>query len=606
MAVPGEAVNVADAAAAMPPGRDRARRPDEPRPGGGIGSNQSRRRGGANLRVDPKMLSSELAAMHRDWIAGEGIKFAVDDLYQSKLTRNAPLESYEVAIARAIAERFAVDDTAIIEIGTGWGGFALMLARHGFAVRGFEGNSARYAAARWHSQRQIERDPALAGHLAVIDGFFPEVFSPELLVPGRTNLGVATNITSSYTADHQEAVFRACVAFDELIIDLARFGQARNTQQERTLLLEALAGSCFQPLEKLYFQEPYEYWHFRTRPAASRRLPIFVRRDEQPMTAVAAPRPRLAARPALERAAPAAPAPAAPAPAPARTRALSPEAEAPFPLHGQGGLLYSVYGNRQLSACPVCHGTDTVALWRMPMANLKESISLFGGYFNQVPTLQVPGIVFCFDFCHGCESIFLNPVPASQKEQYRNTDHYVRKMQSEAEWQGYEDVYNTFAKWIPPRATVMMDAACGIGQYLHVARKRGTHAWRRLVGLELADKYVEHMREEGFEAYAFDIDNDDLLAHVEPDSIDFITFCEAFEHVEHPLDALRKLIAVLRPGGRLYFTAQRYGRDVQAAVRPGEPIYIGERVVDQMPERLGCRIVDLTTSGMRYYIVLEK
>ena len=277
-----------------------------------------------------------------------------------------------------------------------------------------------------------------------------------------------------------------------------------------------------------------------------------------------------------------------------------------FPLRRGAEVLYRVFGERRLTRCPVCNGGDATQLWRIPMANIDPPISLFGGYFNQVPTLQVPGVVFCFDFCPDCESIFLNPVPASQKQEYRDTDHYIRKMETAAEWQGYEDVYDSFAKWIPSEATVMVDAACGIGQYLHVARRRGTHNWRRMIGLELAEKYVDRMRAEGFEAHAFDIDNDDLSVLVAPNSIDFITFSEAFEHVERPLDALRKLAGALRPGGRLYFSAQRYGRDVQAAVRPAEPIYIGEKVVKEMPDRLGCRIVDIRTSSMRYFIVLEK
>ncbi len=277
-----------------------------------------------------------------------------------------------------------------------------------------------------------------------------------------------------------------------------------------------------------------------------------------------------------------------------------------FPLRRGAEVLYRVFGERRLTRCPVCNGGDATQLWRIPMANIDPPISLFGGYFNQVPTLQVPGVVFCFDFCPDCESIFLNPVPASQKQEYRDTDHYIRKMETAAEWQGYEDVYDSFAKWIPSEATVMVDAACGIGQYLHVARRRGTHNWRRMIGLELAEKYVDRMRAEGFEAHAFDIDNDDLSVLVAPNSIDFITFSEAFEHVERPLEALRKLVGVLRPGGRLYFSAQRYGRDVQAAVRPAEPIYIGEKVVKEMPDRLGCRIVDIRTSSMRYFIVLEK
>jgi SAM-dependent methyltransferase len=240
------------------------------------------------------------------------------------------------------------------------------------------------------------------------------------------------------------------------------------------------------------------------------------------------------------------------------------------------------------------------------MANLKEPISLFGGYFNQVPTLQTPGTVYCFDFCHDCESIYLNPAPGSQKDQYRKTDHYIRTMQAETLWQQYENAFDRFRNWIPEMAATLMDAACGIGPYLEVARRHEPDRWRRLIGLELSEKYVEYMRGRGLEAYAFDIDNDDLAAVIGPEMVDFIAFCEAFEHVERPLDALRKLLSVLRPGGRMYFTAQRYGRDVQAAVRPGEPIYIGEKLLAELPQRLQCRVLDVSRSGMRYYVVLEK
>ena len=269
-------------------------------------------------------------------------------------------------------------------------------------------------------------------------------------------------------------------------------------------------------------------------------------------------------------------------------------------------MQFTAYGDKHLDECPVCHAREFVPLWRMPATTLAQPIEVFGGYYNQVPTLQVPSLVYAFDFCHECESIFLNPVATGQKEEYRSSDHYIRKMETAAEWSEYEQIYDRFAAWIPPGATVMLDAACGLGQYLHVARRRGTHHWRRLIGLELAEKYVAHMRGEGFEAHGFDIDNDDLQALVPAESVDFISFCEAFEHVDRPLDALRKLLTALRPGGRLFFTAQRYGTDVQAAVRPGEPIYIGAKLLDELPQRLGCRVVNTTTSMMRYYIVLEK
>ena len=504
--------------------------------------------------VTPDAMAAELEALHRTWMTGEGSRFAPDDLYKAKLSRPTPLEAYEKAISEKIADHYPAASTRIVEIGSGWGGLSILLARLGFEVYAFEGNGARHAASRWHFDEQIRRYPALRDKLLLApEGLFPEVFFETALAKDKINVGIATNITGTYSSENQQAILKAATAFDELIVDLARFGQARDSQAERDALFKALTDVAFRPVEQLYFQEPYQYWRFRSR-----------------MTA------------AKER----------------RTLAAN-----TFQMEGS---LFSVFGDKHLTECPVCHSADTAALWRMPMTDLKEPLQVFGGYFTQIPTLQVPAITFCFDFCESCESIFLNPVPGRLKESYRTTDHYIRKMQTAAEWRDYEEIYGSFARWIPKDATIMVDAACGIGQYLRLARERGRHEWKRLIGLELAERYVGHMRAAGFEAHAFDIDTDDLGKIVPPGSVDFISFCEAFEHVDRPLDALRKLLVALRPGGRLFFTAQRYGRDVKAAVRPGEPIYIGEKVMNELPKRLGCRIADVTTSDMRYYVVLEK
>jgi SAM-dependent methyltransferase len=533
---------------------------------------------GRPVPMDPGSFNAELLALQRNWVAGEGTAQQPDDLYASKLARGITLEAYELVVAAAIAERFD-RNTTIVEIGSGYGAMALLLAQNGFVVHGCEGDRRRSAACAWHLQQYLARYPQLAGRVDCVPGFFPDVRPAGSNGKAAKRVCLATNITCTYTATHHDSILDAMTDFDEVIIDLSRFGKSRNGQADRDALRAAMAKSRFEPVERLYFADPYEYWRFR------------VRRAAQVATLAAA----------------VAPAVVVPTPIAARNPpAVASPADAVFPLRGQSGVLYSVYGNRQIDECPVCHSDNTVGLWRMPMSSLKEPISLFGGYFNQVPTLQVPGTVYCFDFCRDCESVFLNPAPESQKDQYRKSDHYLRTMQSEAQWKGYENAYDRFAKWIPEGATTLMDAACGIGQYLEVARKRSPDKWRRLIGLELSEKYVAHMRTQGIEAYAFDIDNDDLGLFVKPESVDFITFCEAFEHVERPLAALDKLLVTLRPGGRLYFTAQRYGTDVQAAVRPGEPIYIGEKVMQELPQRLGCRVVDVTTSSMRYYVILEK
>jgi 2-polyprenyl-3-methyl-5-hydroxy-6-metoxy-1,4-benzoquinol methylase len=513
----------------------------------------------ATPSTSPDAVRTELIELHRAWLAGDGGGLPADELYLAKLAHGSPLESYEIELATKIAERYTPDLTRVVEIGMGWGGLAILLARLGFEVVGFEGSAARYAAGRWHVNAQTQRYPTLRRRLLPPrEGLFPEAFTDTALAKDKVNLCIATNITHSYTAAHQAEIIEAAAAFDELIIDLARFGETRDEASARDALFRTVTQSAFRPVERLIFEDPYEYWRFASRV-----------------------RPRQAAKSAHA-------------------------APSMLPLHGRHGLLFKPFGDKTLEQCPVCHSRELAPLWRMPANDLPKPIEVFGGYYNQVPTLQVPALVYGFDFCGDCESIFLNPVTTGQKQGYRTSDHYIRKMRTPAEWRDYEQIYDRFARWIPRNATVMIDAACGIGQYLHVARRRRTHHWRRLIGLELAQKYVEHMRSEGLEAHVFDVDNDDLSVIIPPASVDFISFCEAFEHVDRPLDALRKLLSALRRGGRLFFTAQRYGTDVQAVVRPGEPIYIGEKVVDELPKRLGCRIVNLTTSMTRYYIVLEK
>jgi 2-polyprenyl-3-methyl-5-hydroxy-6-metoxy-1,4-benzoquinol methylase len=576
----------------------------------------------ANLPpTTPRAMAAELLDLHRVWMAGEGAQLPSDDLYQTKVGGSTSLEIYEMAIALEIADRYPAGATRVVEIGCGWGGLAILLARMGFEVFGFEGNLHRHTACQWHFEEQIRRFPILRDRLNLAPvGLFPEIFAPDALSRDKINLCIATNITSTYSAEHQQVIARAAAECDELILDLGRFGQARDSQAERDALFESLRTINFKPIERLFFQDPYEYWRFRSRailPARRRpspAAPAVTSLQRAPTTrfplaesADASQRDGLfsffgsqSLRSLVTLISRRPPPPTAPAFAPSE-RAMATH----FPATSRSGPLFSVFGDQELAECPVCQSADIAPLWRMPATTLPEPIKVFGGYFDQIPTLQVPGILFCFDLCHTCESIFLNPV-LNQKQGYRTSDHYIRKMTTPAEWKDYEELYDDFSRWIPSGATVMLDAACGIGQYLHLARRDSRHQWRRLVGLELAEKYVEHMRSEGLDAHVFDIDNDDLHRIVPADSVDFISFCEAFEHVERPLDALRKLLTVLRPGGRLYFTAQRYGADVQAAVRPGEPIYIGEKTANELPQHLHCRVISKKTSTMRYYVVLEK
>ncbi|MBY0320959.1 MAG: methyltransferase domain-containing protein [Reyranella sp.] len=535
-------------------------------------------RAAAPMPLDLATFDAELVGMQRAWMAGAGKKLPHDDGYAVKVERNAILQAHERAIASAVAEIYDREATNIVEIGSGCGALALLLARHGFHVLGFEGDRRRHPASQSHLAELSRLHPGLDQRVEFIAGFFPDVFSLGQCRAKRKSVCIATNLTHSYTAKNEDLILRTASVFDELIVDLGRFGVNRDSQEERDRLLRGLVNSHYEAVELLYEHGAYEYWRLRARRTAN---------------------PADARRAALQKSVPPATAAAAEAPPPAQLAT-------DFPLRDGHGVLFTIYGEQKVAACPVCNGSDTVGLWRIPMTRLEEPISLFGGSMQQAPTRHVPAPIFCYDFCRSCDTVFMNPVPQSVKQRYRKDDYYIAKMAKPEEWRGYEDLYDLFAPAIPANAKVMLDAACGIGQYLRIAQRRADRKWERLVGLDLSEAYVKDMQKHDIDGRGIDLDRDDLGAVAKPGSVDFITFCEAFDQMERPLEVLKKLLKVLRPAGRLFFTAQRYGKDASGPVRPSEHLYVGQKLIEQLPARLGCRVKQVTTSNMRYYVMLEK
>ncbi len=526
-------------------------------------------RSGAHLQIDLAAFDLELVQMQRDWVAGDGKAYPPDDSYALKIERNAILQAHERTIAETIAQAYDTASTELSEVGSGCGALALLLARHGFSIHGYECDRRRYPVCQSNLSLQAATHAGLADRLTYTAGFFPDVFRVDARHAGRRSVCIITNVTHSYTAAHQDLILRTAALFDEIILDLGRFGVNRDTQEERDRLLAKMVEAYFDPLELIYKQGPYEYWRLRAR------------KPEQKPAAAAAP-------------------------APLRASADVSASTAIFPLRNDDGVLFSIYGERAVPNCPVCGSADTTLLWRIPLNHLPDPISVFGGSVSHLPTRETPAPIFCYDFCQSCQSIFMNPTPSFAKERYRRDDYAIGKMAKPEEWRGYEEMYDQFSAAIPADARIMLDAAAGVGQYLRIAQKRSSTTWERLIGLDLSQAYVDDMVKHGIQAHVFDLDNDDLAEVIGEDKVDFITFCEAFEQMEHPLRVLKKLLDVLRPGGRLFFTAQRYGSDARGPIRPAEQVYLGAKLVGQLPERLECQVIHVGSSNMRYYVTLEK
>ena len=92
----------------------------------------------------------------------------------------------------------------------------------------------------------------------------------------------------------------------------------------------------------------------------------------------------------------------------------------------------------------------------------------------------------------------------------------------------------------------IVEVGCGTGEFLMAAQKAG----HRVVGLDLSDEAVTYVkrRHPDIDVRCATLDSDDL----HPESFDVVAAFHVVEHVPDPVDLLRQMTRLLRPGGLLY------------------------------------------------------
>jgi len=269
---------------------------------------------------------------------------------------------------------------------------------------------------------------------------------------------------------------------------------------------------------------------------------------------------------------------------------------------------FKLAGSIRLEHCPVCGGGDISLLWQLPQTRLAAPTTLNSPgsayhtyYLDYLPMLSVPQQIFAFDICAFCHSIFRNPKDDDQASYAKDTSKVAAfKSQGAAPFAGLATMCENL---FPGDVKTVVDAACGSGQVLALLRERRPRL--RLIGLELSRPSVDHIRGLDIEAAAVDLDLDDLDGAVAPGSVDFIVFNEAFEHVRSPVTVLKKLVRMLRPGGRVYLSAQYYGPESTLQVRVGEPIYIDRHGLDWVVSQLDADLFKLVVDT-KFRITLQK
>ena len=161
-----------------------------------------------------------------------------------------------------------------------------------------------------------------------------------------------------------------------------------------------------------------------------------------------------------------------------------------------------------------------------------------------------PG-VFQLSECAQCGHGFLSGDFSEQRLRDLYSNFYPRSRLDLESHRPYEEVSGLGAwiagenaspfRWVPPNVRVL-DIGCGFGESLGYYQARGCDAY----GVE-ADENIRRVAERyGYKVHVGLFDP----SLYEPDSFDFVTMGQVIEHVRDPLETLRGVARILKPGGR--------------------------------------------------------
>lgn len=178
--------------------------------------------------------------------------------------------------------------------------------------------------------------------------------------------------------------------------------------------------------------------------------------------------------------------------------------------------------------CPICRCADRKLFYELKIA---KWVICSRCYFIYQPTIErLPEMAALL---------------RRQSEPYR-TDKKIEDfdLRPEAKAAAYRSRVQRYQKY-KDRGELVVELGFGGGDILHWLRLQ--RRWRRIVGIEIVERYVAHARSLGFDARWCDLARGapaDLLWKA-----DLVIANEVMEHVEAPLSFLRNIRTLLKPKG---------------------------------------------------------
>ena len=162
--------------------------------------------------------------------------------------------------------------------------------------------------------------------------------------------------------------------------------------------------------------------------------------------------------------------------------------------------------------------------------------------------------------CQQCDLEFVNPLPSLetmqanyQKEMTGNeTDgglHSNYILERKKRIKSFSKLHNSRLSLIEdlyPEKGNLLDIGCGAGFFLNSAKERGWNCY----GMEILPEYVKYAQE-NFALENIHQESIDESLNFEANTFDVITLWDLIEHLRNPLESLKKIHEVMKPGGLL-------------------------------------------------------
>lgn len=144
----------------------------------------------------------------------------------------------------------------------------------------------------------------------------------------------------------------------------------------------------------------------------------------------------------------------------------------------------------------------------------------------------------------------------------------------------------------------LLEVGCGSGMYLDLMRALG---WQRVVGVDISSKAIRQAKDDlGIEAYCGNLED----AQLEPGSFDAVSLSHTLEHVPEPMQFLREVNHLMKPGGRLAVIvpnieslgARKLAADWYHLDSPRHMVNFNRRSLTIALDRAGFQLESLTTT----------